>query len=94
MRRAMCFAYRSRATRRPTWLVRISARTAEPRLPPMVRTMALSLVAMPVCDAGTDSMMVSVLAAWARPMPMPLSAPDSSRSQPATRRAGRPSEPS
>ena len=37
---------------RPAWLVRISARTDEPRLPPMVRTMALTLVAMPVCDAG------------------------------------------
>jgi hypothetical protein len=34
------------------WLVRISPRTAEPRLPPIVRTMALTLVAMPVCDAG------------------------------------------
>jgi hypothetical protein len=41
----------------------LGEKRAEPRLPPMVRTMALTLVAMPVCDAGTDSMMVSVMAA-------------------------------
>ena len=47
----------------------------------MVRTIALRLVAMPVCDGGTDSMMALVMAAWAKPMPMPLSAADSRRSQ-------------
>ena len=53
-----------------------AAMTAVPMLLPMVRAMVLTLLASPVCAAGTLSMMALDIAANARPMPAPVSSPE------------------
>ena len=59
------------------WEVISAAMTAVPMLLPMVRAMVLTLIASPVWVAGTLSMMALDVAARARPMPAPVSSPES-----------------
>ena len=53
-----------------------AATTAVPMLPPTVRTIAFTLVACPVCVAGTASMIALDIAAKTMPIAAPLSSPD------------------
>lgn len=56
--------------------VMTAATTAVPMQLPMVRAMVLTLVASPVCVAGTLSMMALDMAAKAKPMPAPVRMPE------------------